>query len=178
MIVSIAASSMTLSPPPPHLTSTIFSKSKPPIFLHLPNSSLKFTTPHYKNPIFNPHPSSQSPNKNTPIWRISAITTDVLPPDTTIENTQQIVSSDDGAGVFTIISALLFIAFVGLSILTIGVVYIGVTDFLQKRESKKFQEEEAAKKSKKKGKNRVVRSRTGPKGFGQKVVEFEDDDDL
>ncbi|KAA8549299.1 hypothetical protein F0562_000983 [Nyssa sinensis] len=89
-----------------------------------------------------------------------------------VENSQQIVSTggDDGSN---IISILLFIAFIGLSILTIGVIYIAVTDFLQKREKEKFEKEEAAKK-KKSGKKRKVRARAGARGFGQKL---EDDDD-
>lgn len=52
------------------------------------------------------------------------------------------------------------------------VIYIAVTDFLQKREREKYEKEEAAKK-KKSGKKKKVRARTGPRGFGQKI----DDDD-
>lgn len=48
------------------------------------------------------------------------------------------------------------------------VIYIAVTDFLQKREGEKFVKEEAARK--KKGvKKEKTRARTGPKGFGQKI---------
>lgn len=56
------------------------------------------------------------------------------------------------------------------------VIYIAVTDFLQKREREKFEKEEAAKKKKsgKKGKVRT-RARAGPRGFGQKI---EEDDDV
>lgn len=52
------------------------------------------------------------------------------------------------------------------------VIYIAVTDFLQKREKEKFEKEEAAKKKKggKKGKVRA-RARGGPRGFGQKIEE-------
>lgn len=53
------------------------------------------------------------------------------------------------------------------------VIYIAVTDFLQKREREKFEKEEAAKK-KKSGKKGKVKARTGPRGFGQKA---EDDDE-
>ncbi|GFP97366.1 hypothetical protein PHJA_001880700 [Phtheirospermum japonicum] len=86
-----------------------------------------------------------------------------------VESSQELVSTSDD-GVSTIISALLFIAFIGLSILTIGVIYIAVTDFLQKRERDKFEKEEAAKKKKsgKKGKVRA-RARAGPRGFGEKI---------
>lgn len=75
---------------------------------------------------------------------------------TPLENSQQIVSTSD-EGVSTVISALLFVAFVALTILTIGVIYIAVTDFLQKREKEKFEKEESAKK--KNGKKRKVRAR-------------------
>lgn len=51
--------------------------------------------------------------------------------------------------------------------LNFQVIYIGVTDFLQKREREKFEKEEAAKK--KSGKKGKVKARTGPRGFGQKV---------
>lgn len=54
------------------------------------------------------------------------------------------------------------------------VIYLGVTDFLQKREKEKFEKEEAGKGGKKKKKK--VRVRAGPKGFGQKIAEEEDDD--
>lgn len=58
------------------------------------------------------------------------------------------------------------------------VIYIAVTDFLQKRERDKYEKEEDAKKKKKKGgkKGKVkARARGGPRGFGQKLQE---DDDL
>lgn len=58
------------------------------------------------------------------------------------------------------------------------VIYIAVTDFLQKREGEKFEKEEAAKKKKKSGKKgRGVRAgaRGGPRGFGQKIEEDDDD---
>ncbi|RWR95396.1 hypothetical protein CKAN_02473600 [Cinnamomum micranthum f. kanehirae] len=123
--------------------------------------------------VFYPYSTQKNfSQKKTQSWRILAATGDVLPPNTPIEETQQIVPPDDSSG-STIISVLLLIAFVGLSILTIGVIYIAVTDFLQKREREKFEKEEAAKK-KKSGKKGKVKARTGPRGFGQKV---EDDDD-
>lgn len=56
-------------------------------------------------------------------------------------------------------------------------IYIGVTDFLQKREREKFEKEEAAKKKGgKKGKVRA-RARAGPKGFGQKTDDEDEFDD-
>lgn len=56
------------------------------------------------------------------------------------------------------------------------VIYIGVTDFLQKREREKFEKEEAAKKKKVVGKKVKARTRAGPRGFGQKIDDDEDDD--
>lgn len=94
-----------------------------------------------------------------------------------VDNSQIIDSAATDDGVSSIISVLLFVAFIGLSILTVGVIYIAVTDFLQKREREKFEKEEAAKKkSGKKGKIRS-RARAGPRGFGQKIEEDDDDDD-
>ncbi|KAI3682453.1 hypothetical protein L1987_82444 [Smallanthus sonchifolius] len=92
------------------------------------------------------------------------------------ENSDQIVSAvaDNGDGISVVIQLLLAVAFFGLSVLTIGVIYIAVTDFLQKREKEKFEKEEAEK-AKKGGKKKRVRPRVGPKGFGQKI---DDDDDL
>ncbi|XP_043708395.1 uncharacterized protein LOC122657677 [Telopea speciosissima] len=143
-------------------------------------SSLYFLPPVLlsKRSIFYQHQTLQFPPNNTSrVRRISASPGDVLPSDTPIENTQQIISTED-SGNSTVISVLLFIAFVGLSILTIGVIYIAVTDFLQKRERDKFDKEEAAKKKKKGGKRGKVKARAGagPRGFGQKIDEDYDDD--
>lgn len=55
------------------------------------------------------------------------------------------------------------------------VVYLGVKDFLQKKETEKFEKEAAAKGGKKK-KKKVVRARAGPRGFGQKIDKDEDND--
>ena len=57
------------------------------------------------------------------------------------------------------------------------VIYIAVTDFLQKREGDKYKKEEAERKKKgsKKGKVRA-RARDGPRGFGQKIQQDDDDD--
>ncbi|KAJ6777763.1 TRANSMEMBRANE PROTEIN [Salix koriyanagi] len=92
-----------------------------------------------------------------------------------LESTQQIVSTSNDDGVGTIISVLLFVAFAALSILTIGIIYLGVTDFLQKRETEKLKKEDESKK--KGGKKRKVRVRSGPRGFGQKIDEVDEFDD-
>ncbi|KAK6935821.1 hypothetical protein RJ641_032851 [Dillenia turbinata] len=115
------------------------------------------------------------PQKGNKIWRNNATASEILLLEATpAENAQEIASSSDD-GTATIISALLFVAFIGLSILTIGVIYISVTDFLQKREREKFEKEEEVEKKKGRKKKKGVRARAGPRGFGQKIDE---DDDL
>ncbi|KHN33362.1 hypothetical protein glysoja_005404 [Glycine soja] len=91
-----------------------------------------------------------------------------------VDAAEQLYKTTD-QGVATVVSALFFIAFVGLSAITIGVIYLAVTDFLQKREKEKFEKEEAAK-GKNKKKKKVGRARAGPRGFGQKYVEDEVDE--
>lgn len=54
------------------------------------------------------------------------------------------------------------------------VIYIAVTDFLQKREREKFVKEESVDAKKKGGKKKQVRARAGPRGFGQKLEDDED----
>ncbi|EOA28008.1 hypothetical protein CARUB_v10024185mg [Capsella rubella] len=113
--------------------------------------------------------------KKTQLWRVSAtpeeISKEIVSSDSS--SSEAIVSSGDPDGVALIIQVLLFVAFLVLTVLTIGVVYIGVTEFLGKKESEKFEKEEAAKRSKKGGKKKAMRARAGPRGFGQKI---EDDD--
>ncbi|KAJ4969898.1 hypothetical protein NE237_002997 [Protea cynaroides] len=163
---------------------TCLVKSKPCYFLRTDDSSSKFTSSLSLPDIllsrkssFYQHPTLQfSANNTARFRRISASSGDVLTSDTQIENTQQIISTED-SGTSTVISVLLFIAFVGLSILTIGVIYIAVTDFLQKRQTEKFEKEEATKKKKKGGKKGKLKVRAGPRGFGQKIDEEFDDDD-
>nr|GMD17421.1 uncharacterized protein LOC109173579 [Ipomoea batatas] len=108
--------------------------------------------------------------------RISAFSENFLLSEAdAVLNSPDIASTADG-GTSSVISTLLLIAFVGLSVLTAGVVYISVTDYLQKRESDKFEKEEAAKKKKSGKKGKIVsRARAGPRGFGQKIVEEDDD---
>ncbi|MED6119036.1 hypothetical protein PIB30_008259 [Stylosanthes scabra] len=165
------------------LSSTFHSNSY--LFLPTRTSSLPLSlTPlshnliHTKRFIFH-HPPiliSDTSNRLRPIALSSAAAAeDIVPSDSSaVDSAKELVSSTDD-GVSTVISALLFVAFVGLSLLTIGVIYLAVTDFLQKRETEKFEKEEAAKSGKKK-KKKVVRARAGPRGFGQKIDEDEDDD--
>ncbi|XP_014497393.1 uncharacterized protein LOC106758902 [Vigna radiata var. radiata] len=96
--------------------------------------------------------------------------------ETAVDAVEQLYPTTD-KGVATVVSALFFLAFVGLSAITIGVIYLAVVDFLQKREKEKFEKEEASKKGKKKKKKVVGRARAGPRGFGQKLVEEEEEKD-
>lgn len=68
------------------------------------------------------------------------------------------------------------VGFAKFGLYWIQVIYLGVTDFLQKREREKLEKDEATNK-KKSGKKRRVRARAGPKGFGQKITIDDDDDD-
>ncbi|CAN8285475.1 unnamed protein product [Cochlearia groenlandica] len=109
----------------------------------------------------------------TQLWSVSATTTPMDIVSSSSSSQEAIVTVTDQDGVALVIQVLLIVAFLALSVLTIGVVYIGVTEFLGKKEREKFEKEEAAKKSKKSGKNKATRAKAGPRGFGQKL---EDDD--
>ncbi|XP_060214853.1 uncharacterized protein LOC132641781 [Lycium barbarum] len=161
---SISLSFLVINPKSP-----LFTPKNPSISKF---SSLKKSHPHI---IHSPHlPTSSKIIRNQ---RISALPENFLLSEVNLdETTDQIVSSTNDNGVSTIIQTLLFIAFVGLSVLTIGVIYIAVTDFLQKRDKEKFEKEEAAKKKKSGRKGKIVaRARGGPRGFGQKIEEVDDD---
>lgn len=99
------------------------SKPKPYNSVNAHNSSLPFTSTTTKNTVLLHNPPHRITQKSTQLWRISSASEGevVLPSEATpLENSQEIVSTSDD-GVSTIISTLLFIAFIGLSILTIGV---------------------------------------------------------
>lgn len=72
------------------------------------------------------------------------------------------------------ISVLLLAAFIGLSLLTIGVIYLAVTDFLEKREREKMLKQEEVKKKKEKKPKGIKLAKSGPRGFGQRVEEDDD----
>ncbi|GMH07398.1 hypothetical protein Nepgr_009238 [Nepenthes gracilis] len=168
----MAARILSLSSPPP---STL--KPKSPYVENIHNSNLQFTSLltlsilSVKTAIHSQNP----PQKRSKIWKPYATSGDSLSSEAVpVEGSQQIISTNDDS-ISTIVSVLLFIAFIVLSILTIGVVYIGVTDFLQKREKEKFEKEEAT--NKKKGGKVRIRARAGPRGFGQKIDENDNDVD-
>ncbi|KAL1558708.1 hypothetical protein AAHA92_09140 [Salvia divinorum] len=153
----------------PHYLSTAHKPFSP---LRSPSLSL----PHSRR-WCNLNPPDAFTPKTTTRWKISAANYDLLLAEASpVENSQAIVSTSND-GVSSVISVLLLVAFIGLTILTVGVIYIAVTDFLQKREGEKFKKEEAEKKGSKKGKVRA-RARAGPRGFGQKIQEDDDNDDL
>ncbi|KAI3963161.1 hypothetical protein MKW92_003886 [Papaver armeniacum] len=170
-IMGSSSISLLLLPPP----TSKFNLRKSSFSINSSNPSLNsisLAIPNIKSRTFSPYPS----HKNTQIWRISAANEDVAV-SKQVETVQKIITSNEDTGVSTTISVLLFIAFVGLTILTIGVIYIAVTDFLTKREREKYEKNESEKKKKKGGK-KVVRSRVGPKGFGQKPDNEDDFDDF
>ncbi|XP_019053929.1 PREDICTED: uncharacterized protein LOC104601068 [Nelumbo nucifera] len=141
--------------------------------VELESMGLPLTLPtllHSKRTYFYRHLPHKPSQKNTRIWRIPATSGDVLPSDAPIETAQRIVSSDD-SGVFTVISVLLFIAFFGLSILTIGVIYIGVSDFLQKRERERsLRKKRPLRRRKKVGKEFRSGLRQGPEDLDKKLM--------
>ncbi|KAL0369839.1 UNVERIFIED_CONTAM: hypothetical protein Sangu_0302000 [Sesamum angustifolium] len=175
--MNMAASSAPFSPP---VISLIF-KPKAACLVTARNSFSPLHAPKLTSPstqrrsCFLHLPEAVWP-KPTKSWKLSATQGNFLLLEASpVQTSEEIVSTSDGGGT-NVVSALFFIAFICLSILTIGVIYIAVTDFLQKRERDKFEKEEAAKKKKsgKKGKVRA-RARAGPRGFGQKI---EEDDDI
>ncbi|CAA3003310.1 uncharacterized protein LOC111405891 [Olea europaea subsp. europaea] len=179
----MAASSALLSSPP---ALTLILKRKPRNFINAHHSFSPSNHPIFGFPstqistrtLNSGNSSSAASLKPIRNWRFSAVNGNYLLSEvTTEENLQEVVSTTDD-GVSTVISALLFFAFVGLAILTVGVIYIAVTDFLQKRERDKFEKEEAARKKRTGKKSKIgARSKAGPRGFGQKIEEFDDDDD-
>ncbi|KFK24591.1 hypothetical protein AALP_AAs67532U001600 [Arabis alpina] len=114
--------------------------------------------------------------EKTQIWRFSATPEEIVSSDSSSEAIVSTVGDQDGIAL--VIQVLLIAAFLALSVLTIGVVYIGVTEFLGKRESDKFEKQEAAKRSKKGGKKKAMRAKAGPRGFGQKIEDQDIDIDL
>ncbi|XP_054813700.1 uncharacterized protein LOC129314321 [Prosopis cineraria] len=151
-----------------------FASFSPPIPTSLPSFPLSATLPALPScaPIFLNHPFHLPVcHPNSKLRRIRAAPYE----STVVQAAQEIVSaSDSDDGVSYVISALLFVAFFGLSILTLGVIYLGVTDFLQKREKDKFEKQEAANSGKQK-KKKKIRARAGPKGFGQKIIDDNDE---
>lgn len=151
---------MQLEGPPPLSAAFALFSSARCVFLQSSTPSSSFLTPSFFAASRSIHQLSR---RKPPLRRISSINSGA---------TEIIPASDNGSG-STVISALLLAAFIFLSLLTVGVVYLAVQDFLQKRETEKF-EKEQSEKMKKSGKKKKVRARDGPRGFGQKIDEEED----
>ncbi|GAB2274400.1 hypothetical protein Dimus_009166 [Dionaea muscipula] len=144
--VSSGSSSLPFSPP-----LTLSTLSPPPSFA---KKVIFFQHPPKKKPKFSkanatPGESQSLPSDSAPVEIVSA-------------------SGDDASS--AIIQVLLFAAFIGLCVLTVGVTYLAVTDFLQKRENEKVEKENAASMKKKQGGKKVrKRARAEPRAFGRKI---------
>ncbi|KAL6200241.1 hypothetical protein ACLB2K_030023 [Fragaria x ananassa] len=133
--MGMATTSISLSPStfppilkPSHCQYLRTQKPNPLPFPSQTNFSTKKTSTFH-----NPHDNINQ--RSTPVWRTYATSVESVASEANpIETTQQIMATTSDDGVSMTISVLLFVAFVGLTILTIGVVYLGVTDYLQKRE--------------------------------------------
>ncbi|CAM6125335.1 unnamed protein product [Calypogeia fissa] len=88
----------------------------------------------------------------------------------TIDVTTPPPSTSDGAATDYLLSFLFIGAFIGLSVVTIGVIYLGVTDFLENRERVAMQKAAGEEKFEKTEKSDAVRVGSG-KGFGVKKTE-------
>lgn len=93
------------------------------------------------------------------------------------EEAAQVVDPSD-VGISTTVSTLFVIATIGLVVLTSGVIYLGLSDFLEKRalqeEQKKVEQQEKPKKSSKQSVKAPARV-GGPKGFGKRNKSDGDD---
>ncbi|KAK4408787.1 hypothetical protein Sango_0459700 [Sesamum angolense] len=169
--MNMAASSAPFSPP---VISLIF-KPKAACLVTARNSFSPLHAPKLTSPAtqrrscFLHLPEAVWP-KPTKSWKLSATQGNFLLLEASpVQTSEEIVSTSDGGGI-NVVSALFFIAFICLSILTIGVIYIAVTDFCRRGRERSFEKEEAAKKKKsgKKGKVRA-RARAGPEALGRRL---------
>lgn len=121
-----SSSSISLSGPP--IITSIF-KPKPSRQFHIYKS--------YRTTIYCSHtelaakairfhnPCHGIAQKRSKIWRSNATSVEVLPTESTpLETSQEIVSSAGDESLSSVISVLFFAAFIALSILTIGVIYL------------------------------------------------------
>jgi len=109
----MATISLSLSPKP----FLSINKPKPYCFL-----APKKATTSSERPSLSHNLLQRITHKSTQVWRVSAASGgEVVPSEAApLESSQEIVSTSDD-GVSNIISGLLLIAFIGLSVLTIGV---------------------------------------------------------
>lgn len=111
----MAVAALSPSPPLSHLSMTrtfFFHSSRPLVSSTSLYSFSAFRPIHPQRPKLREILSRRPP----PLWRVSGINSNA------VDGAQEIVpAAGDGSG-YSIVSALLFIAFIGLSILTIGVI--------------------------------------------------------
>jgi len=120
---------------------------------------------------WNPTLSTQFPVWIELLWRASPAFGDEITEPAQSQTAIEVVA-DTGESQF--ISVLLFAAFIGLTLLTIGVIYLAVTDFSEKREREKLLKEEEVKRKKEKKPKRIKLAKSGPRGFGQRLEEDDD----
>lgn len=131
----MAASSALLSSPP---ALTLIPKRKPSNFINAHHSFSRSNNPIFGFPstqistrtLNSGNSSSAASLKPIRNWKYSAGSGNYLLSEvSTEENLQEVVSTTDD-GVSTVISTLLFIAFIGLAILTVGVNFTLILTFL------------------------------------------------
>ncbi|CAJ2660910.1 unnamed protein product [Trifolium pratense] len=160
---------------------TFLSKSSSSFHFHTPFCSLSLpTTPSFSPIITTSTKSLLFQRKSKLLWP-NPVAAAAAVEDAAVDATDQLVSTTSDDGVSVVVSVLFFVAFVGLSVITVGVIYLAVTDFLTKREKEKFEKEEAAKnknkkKTTKKQKNKLKFVRAGQKAADRKNIRDRDDD--
>ncbi|XP_045805114.1 uncharacterized protein LOC123898251 [Trifolium pratense] len=162
---------------------TFLSKSSSSFHFHTPFCPLSLpTTPSFSPIITTSTKSLLFQRKSKLLWpNPVAAAAAAAVEDAAVDATDQLVSTTSDDGVSVVVSVLFFVAFVGLSVITVGVIYLAVTDFLTKREKEKFEKEEAAKnknkkKTTKKEKNKLKFVRAGRKAADRKNIQDRDDD--
>lgn len=118
-----SSSSISLSPPP-----IITSILNPKPSRHFHRCTVSFSTIYCSHTelaakaIHFHNPCRGIAQKRSKIWRSNATSGEVLPTESTpLETSQEMVSSTGDESLSSVISVLLFAAFIALSILTIGV---------------------------------------------------------
>lgn len=120
----MAASSAPLSPSPLSLSLSLRLKPRPLNLLaaQKPFSPLSPPPLPQSRRLYNPNLHEAYTSKATKRWEISAVNSNFsISEASAVDISQDIVGASGNDGVSTIISSLLLIAFVGLTILTVGV---------------------------------------------------------
>eukprot|EP00249_Psilotum_nudum_P031167 c447_g1_i1 orf=540-1067(-) len=103
------------------------------------------------------------------VWMILSRTAPSLGGEETVEILQEGGNSVRESVETGAVSVLLFAALVVLSIFTIGVIYLAVSDFKDKQERDKQEKLVNSESSKKKKGKKSMPLRAGPRGFGSKI---------